>query len=471
MPSHIIEFVNREYELDQICRPGSKRFIILDGAPGLGKTDLLHKVKERYEALKRPVWRAAYIDLHQDPQFSSQVTAVAWPALAEAIIGALPNPGAVGHIQPGTSEEGIASILVPYVTRLQSNVLLLFDGIEVLPRETSAWLERLIRDLDQGQKKARRELRAVFAGRYVRDWGHSRLFPLPPISLSSFDRVAVTDMIRQVIEAADTDVDQDSVDELAWWILDVSGGHPQGICDILRVISTVGFIYPNLEFTFLRQQFSSNGASGTLLELCIEPIIDKILSEVPQQLHQVLSDISPIRGFNPDLLDLLLQRQAIDQAGGRAGWELIRALTQTHLIKRATAANPMYSDHILRRMLAVQLRLRNPARHQQIQTHARDIFHQWALGQGPLDDQVRRVAILESLYHTLQLEPPTSPEPAVQNKLAGQLDAYVSSIPGQSHKDQIRDALCNDQELVALIEHRAGIAAFQALLGLIDRYL
>lgn len=131
----------------------------------------------------------------------------------------------------------------------------------------------------------------------------------------------------------------------------------------------------------------------------------------------------------------------------------------------------MYSDQILRRMLAVQLQLNHPGRHRQIQEHAQDIFHQWALGHGPPGAQVRRVAIIESLYHALRLEPPTHAAGAVQTKLEQLLDTYVSGIPSQTHKMQLKDAFCNDQELAALIEHRAGRAAFPALLGVIDHYL
>ncbi len=470
MPSDTIEFVNRDFELEQICRPSSRRFIILDGAPGLGKTDLLRKVQQRYEKVADGAWKGVYVDLKSDPQHSGPVTAIAWPSLARAITGALPNPRVSGSIPPGTGEKGISAVLVPYLAGLRCNLVLLFDGIEVLPRETSAWLERLIRDLDEGLKNVKRELRAVFAGRYVRDWGHSQLFPLYTISLSSFDRVAVTDMVQQVTDAADAEIEAAAVDDLAWWVLEISGGHPQGICEILKVLSTVGFVFPDYEYTFHEQQFSYNGSTGTLLELCIQPIIGKILVEVPQQLHQVFTDISPLRRFDSDLLELLLKQKAIDRAGGESGWELIRALTQTHLIRDPVEADPMHSDQILRRMLAVQFRLNNPARYQLIQQHAQDIFHRWALGQGPPDPQVRRVAIIESLYHTLQLEPPSCAPVAIQRKLETQLDTYVSNIPSRTHKVQIRDALCNDQELATLIEHRAGRAAFQALLALIDRY-
>jgi hypothetical protein len=471
MPNHTIEFVNRDFELDQICSPGSRRFIVLDGATGFGKTDLLHKVRERYEASRRPVWRGGYIDLKTDPQFADRLAAISWPSLANAIIGALPGSGPSPSIPSGTDEEGIANVLVPYLAGLGCDVLLLFDGVEVLPLETSAWLERLVRHIDEGLKITGRALRAIFAGRYVRDWGHSHLFPLFTVSLSPFDRVAVTDMIKQVTDAAGTELDPSFVDELAWWVLYVSGGHPQGICDILRVVSTIGFVFPSLEYTFLRQVFSANGSRGTLLELCIEPIIDQILTKVPQQLHRVLKDISPIRRFDADLLDLLLKRKAIDDAGGQSGWELIRALTRTHLIREPTEADPMYRDQILRRMLAVQSRLSNPGRHQQIQEHAQGIFHQWALGQGPPGAQVRRVAIIESLHHLLQTEPQSSTAAAVQARLEAQLEKYVTNIASPIHKMQLKDALCNDQELTSLIEHRAGTAAIPALLSLIDRYI
>jgi len=465
-----IEFVNRAWELDFICKPVSPRFILVDGAAGYGKTHLLHRVKWSYEN-ERQGWKTALIDLKSDPQTASKDCNLAWLCIANAIVQQFnPTQGTVPAA--GEADEAvIIGALVPFLAKQKANVLLLFDGVEVLPPETSAWLKRLVYDLDRGLQRGRRELRVVFAGRHAEDWGRGTRYTLKTILLSPFDQVAVRDLVERVLQAGHESVEPPFLDDLAWWTLQVSGGHPHGICDVLEVIMAEGLIFTDLAYAFLNKQFTHNGQPGTLFELCIEPIIDELLHSVNPPLRAVLAAISPIRRFDPALLDTLLQQNVITTPQYQTGWDLTRALLQTHLIMPPTESDPMFSDQIVRRMLAMQLQIQNRERYWQIHKWAQKIFHNWALGLEPVAADIRRVAILESLYHALQLESPEVAPDTIHERLTQQLHEYLEGMDDLRAVFQLRSALSHDQELNDLINRQAGNQAFSALLNIVDRYL
>jgi len=466
-----IEFVNRAYELDLICKPGAPRFVLVNGAAGYGKTYLLREVKETYEK-EREGWKAASIDLTKDPQMTSEDCQLAWSCIANAVAQQwLSSQDETPAISVEASEAAVIGALVPYLVRQRANILLLFDNIEMLPPTTSAWLKRLVYDLDRGVKLARRELRVIFAGRYVGDWGEGTPYALSTLSLSPFNLVIVRTMVEQVVQTPSEPVEPDYLDDLAWWILHISGGHPRGICEVLQVVKAAGSIFPDLEFAFLHMQFTCNGRQDTLFRLCIEPIIDKLLQTVKSQLRAVLAAISPVRRFDQELLDTLLGQTAIAASGHCSSWELVRALLQTHLISPPTAGDPMFSDQIVRRMLAMQMQIQDPDRWRQINERALSIFQNWAIGSGPPDAQVRRTAIIESLYHALQLEPQDAPPDAVQERLMQRLDKYLAGIQNMRDILQLRNALGQDTELKDSINRQAGNQAFSALLNVVDRCL
>jgi hypothetical protein len=476
-----IEFVNRAYELDLICKPGAPRFILVDGPTGYGKTHLLRKVRETYEENEREEWDAALIDLKSDPQTVSTDSRMAWPCIANAIIqqfdssqDSMPTVAVrTNKVDTADLENDIVDVLVPFLAQQRANVLLLFDGVEVLPSDTSAWLKRLAYDLDLGLREGKRLLRVVFAGRYVGDWGKGVPYALFTLSLSPFEQTTVRFMVEQVAQTADVKATSGYLDDLAWLVLHISGGHPRGICDLLEVICAEGFILPKrrLKSILLKRQFGRNGQEGTLFELCIKPIIEELLQSVESPLCEVLAEISCIRRFDQELLDTLMNQGVVSAPGYTSSWELIRALLKTHLISPPTAGDPMFSDQIVRRMLTVQMQIQDPTRWQQTNERALETFHNWALGSGPIDPQVRRSAILESLYHTLQLMPQGDPPSVVQDRLVERLNEYLGRIDSIRDVLQLRNALSQDQELNDLIDQRASSTAVRALLGSIDQYL
>ena len=77
------EFVNRAYELEQICRLGGPKFILVDAPAGYGKTFLLRKVKETYDV--KEDWDSVLVDLRSQPEMSSNQIEQARTAIANEI--------------------------------------------------------------------------------------------------------------------------------------------------------------------------------------------------------------------------------------------------------------------------------------------------------------------------------------------------------------------------------------------------
>jgi hypothetical protein len=465
-----IEFVNRAYELELICRPGAPRFVLIDGAAGYGKTYLLHRIQEKY-ADEHQGWKTAVVNLKRERQAASSDPDVARPCIANAIIREFaPRRSSAPEVRGGTRAEEIIEALLEFLTGLNADVLLLFDGIEELPPDTSVWLKHLVRDLHLGLQENNRELRVVFAGRYVRVWGRGAPYAVKYRSLSPFDLETVRAMVEHVAATTGRHPRTTYLAALSWWVLYLSGGHPRGICDLLQLCSARGFIFRRLKYVLLTRPFQRDGKEGTLFQLCIEPIIDDILADVEPPLRGVLAALSPIRRFDQELLVTLLGRDTASEAGYASDYELIRALRRTHLIRPPTAADPMFADQIVRRMLAVQMELQDPKRFCQINERALEVFHSWALGQGPQDPEIRRVAIIESLYHTLQLTPAGARNAETCATLEKKLDEYLAGIQNMRHVLQLRDALDQDSELTDLINRRAGTECVQALEDVIDRF-
>jgi hypothetical protein len=84
---------------------------------------------------------------------------------------------------------------------------------------------------------------------------------------------------------------------------------------------------------------------------------------------------------------------------------------------------------------------------------------------------VRRTAIVESLYHRLQLVPPRTAPADVQAELDETLDTYLAGLSHVRDIMQLKDALQSDKELTDLIERQAGLAAMPSLLHTLDHYL
>jgi hypothetical protein len=468
-----IEFVNRDHELDSICKPGMPRFTLVDGAAGFGKTYLLHKVKEFYEHNQRELWKAAYIDLKQDPAMQSEDTSIAQLYIANAIIKQFASSSPMPVISAEVGEQGIVNMLVPFLIRQKADVLLLWDGVEVLSHSTSGWIKRLMYDLDQGLQRGNRKLRVVFSGRYISisDWGRGAHYPLQTISLSPFNSMTVYEMIGSIAKTLDIQPDRLYLSELTWHVLHISGGHPQGICRVLIKIAEAGFILPDIKHAIFEMKFQNGGQFGTLFQICIEPIIQTLVRDLRETLLDTFKKLSPIRRFDPEILTYLLQKNLIMTHDNQSGWDLIREMLRTHLISAPNQSERMFSDQIVRRMLAMQLQLNNKKLFNEINEKAQELFDKWACKRELVNTEVWRVAVIESLFHTLQLASQNKSASTLQNTLIERLNTYIVGTNDPRDLLQLKDALARDVELNDLISRYTGNNTMQILLDLVENQI
>jgi hypothetical protein len=479
--SYEIEFANRTYELDQICKPGGPRFILVDAPAGYGKSYLLRRVKETFGEWGN--WVVVLVDLRSIPDMGSDEVGVARAAIANEVatqVGReeIANP----QMDGGKVTFALNKLLQP----MGQKFLLLFDGIEVLSAAASDWLRSMIGELDNALWTTRKELRVVLAGRYGKDWSQRTGFRLRLLELSPFDLAVVRPIVYDALARSQlaAQVDQVFVDALVTYTQWISGGHPQAICGIVSEIEKLEIVPPNLEFFFFSNVFQRDGRSGTMFDLYVEPIVEEILGE--SKVKGELETISVFRKFNPDILDLLIKDGEIH--GFPDGWSLLQALMKTHLVDTPNLANPMYSDEIVRRMLAIRMRIKSLPRYERLNRRAGVIFNTWAQGErlegipedGELDTQVRLVSIVESLYHALALMPHgigqagaqrTSIEQRNEDGIVEEIWQYREKMQKPDTVRRLMAALMEDQELEDLICSRAGERGYSRLLSTVESFV
>lgn len=464
------EFVNRIYELDCVCRPGGSRFKLIDGAAGYGKTRLLGKIKETFESSTHEKWRAGYVDLKRHPAMSAGDLPAAKLSIARAVIAGFPSARSARRNSKPSSDGEIINRLVEHLCGLDANIVLLWDSIDVLPQPTGTWLKQMVYELDQGLKSGRQKLVVVFSGRYVGDWERDAPYPITAIHLSPFDYAVVQEMIELRAAAAHRLLEPAYLDDLTWHVLYVSGGHPKGICCLLDRIAKAGFIFRDLHNAFFVQKFHHAGSSGTLFQLCIEPIIKELTGDLSPWLQDAFRSLSPVRRYNRDILDHFMRMQLFTPpagAGADASWDLLRDLLRTHMLRPPTLGDPMYSDQILRRMLAVQLQVTNRTLFEKVNAEAQVCFDNWASSRDGRDAQTWRTAVVESLYHTLQPEANGTGPANSRDTVMDLASRYLEQAKDEVDLHQLNDALARDQELKDLIARRTGSDTVRHLGGLI----
>lgn len=494
MPQEDLEFVNRQYELELICNPLAPQFIIIDAPAGYGKSYLLQKIALDYQQSPEfQSWKICSVDLKNNQSMSSDQFFQSWTAIANAIVdgfkGSLPITISQ-DIPKDQADHILASQLVPFVAKQGADVLLMFDGIEILQSNTSNWLVNLVLTLQKSLENGNRQLRVIFAGRNTRGW--EQKFPMiRKRSLSPFDYKVVKEMVGMVVAREQIQARKVYLDQLSWYVLRLSGGHPRGIRNILDTTVNLGLIFPDLEYTFREQKFIKNGRGVSLFEYSVEENIYVILKNVDPILVILLEALSAIRRFDLNLLIKLIDQKAlisrnepIDWVGLNQGdlsssldekqkadiiWRLLKQLLGANLISPPSAAIPMFSDEILRRLLAKKMELQTPKIYINLNEIAKGIFRDWVRTQET--PGLRRVATLEILYHTLQLTPAGTSPADMKSILENELKESLATFTSWTEVQQLRSLFDDDDELKELIEQRAGATAPANLLDVIDNFL
>ncbi len=504
-----LEFVNRSHEKDSICNPTPQRFILIDGAAGYGKSRLLDQVEGWYRK-DAPTWKAVRVDLNLE---------------RDAVQGSLPGSAFVvanliakqlGESQPlslsdaATWEKGLLTDLMPIFNSITGNVILLFDSIELLSFEAGNWLKRLINSLYNSLGRISKDFRTIFAGRNVKGWERNPDFPVRVLELSPFNYSPIWEMIGQVASEVGVGSGDKFLDELTWWTLRISGGHPGAIHNVLEILYERKLYVPDdLYFFFMKKHdFQFKGRAGSLFDVCVEPYIPELLRKTAIDLNwellaPVLQAMSPVRHFNSDVLVWLfdqniilknmekvvpwktdwqilstllggdLEQELDGDAKNKLAWDLIKRLLRERLISSPTVDNPMFSDRIVRRMLAMRLQLHSPRCYRYVHELALKVFDQWASAdsQQLVKAEVRRVAIQDILFHDLMIVPDGRKSTKLYSDLQKRIRDYLSSIYDPSEVYQLKSALETDDELGDLVRRRLGGKAWFDLLTMFDQIM
>jgi hypothetical protein len=469
-PSVLCEFVNRANEVDLVCAPSAPRFIVVDAPAGYGKTYFLYRIRARYED-ERVKWRAGYVDLKPDPIMRHTEWKRALPCILNSLMASFGSLATGALIPAGASFEAMSLRLAAFLTgqlRDSPGVLLLWDGIEVLPDETSTKLQQLMFELYESLQNVGKTLVVIFSGRYVSDWGSGVYeFPLRILALTPFDYSVVRDMIlgRAALLGVTPPKDE-YLDNLTWNVLYLSGGHPHSICCLVDQIARYHFVFPNLHYAFFEDNQHQYGAHhGTFFQTCIEPIIQVLSADLSPWLQAVFLRLSPVRRYSPAILDHFMLEHLIPTPPVlHNGWGLMRAMEQTHLVRPPIMSDPMYSDQIVRRMLAVKLRLTAPEDYACINAAAESLFDGWASQRSLVERQVWCTSVIESLYHTLQAVPEVGARAELQGRVLRKVKAYLEQAIELSDLHQLRDALRRDEELRDLLKRYTGADTFRRIL-------
>ncbi len=469
------EFANRTEELRLACPTGARPFILISAPAGYGKTYLLHRLRRRYEHEESVSWRAGYVDLKPSAVMRGKDEGVALLYMVNALIASFHQRPPVREIRSGADETAIYHRLSTFLTGQLSNspgALVMWDGVEVLPDETGTMLQNMMVKLSQHLQAQHKKLVVVFSGRYVRNWGKGISDAArTTIVLTPFDSAVVRQMIAERAARLNIALPSEAyLDDLTWNVLDLSGGHPHGICSVVDRISEDNLVFDELAYAFFSvNEYHYGEHVGTLYQVCIEPIIHVLTDELEPLLRPIFQRLSPVRRYSPAILDYLVDKHLITLPPHIGdGWALLKAMQDTHLVRKPTKGDRMSSDHIVRRMLAVQLRITDKQEFARINAAAEELFDGWAGNRSRIEAQLWWTAVIESLYHTLQPEPQEPTPDALRDVVLGKARRYMAQITDDEDLDQLDDALDKDQEFKDLLRRRTGDRTLQLLTDLFD---
>lgn len=400
-------FTNRMVELDEkILGPSSKSFVYVTGPAGYGKTYLIDEIRRRLAGDDQIEWHVVYYKCQKTDQDQVILTDLA------RVMG---YAGVTIREMNGFLQL-VKKVFEGNEKHKPKGLFLVFDEVEKWKSDNArvnewekvaGWVQQeLVPNLDDILAREGVRFRAIFAGRYIS--GLADDFPLPSkllsdsVSLSSFDleivEIFVRDTLSRFFGRGET-YGNEYVRGLAANVLEITGGHPGAIADLLQYIGeTEGF---NVS---LRTYFCDNHRQE-LFEKFVADKIEGLLKDVPDSLKSVLEFLCVFRGFNNTTLDTVL-RQGLVSWVNQDGWALLRHIAATHLIVKKPG--PLYCDRILQRILNARNKFLFPDRYRELHRFAASLYLHWVRGQDvdgkPLDtppsgtDQI--VYAVEYLYHS-----------------------------------------------------------------------
>jgi hypothetical protein len=214
----ILSFKNRTAEIEKIFSATTKNFIVLDAPAGYGKTELLKKIVEKYDA-ENENSGTEFIDLKQQKSI-------------QQALSYLYGKNGFGDYHSNK----LAHLLA------EKNNLIIFDNAEHISD-----IESLFIFLKETQDYDFSNIKIIISGRYIASginatrWKKNNfdIIPLSPLNQN---------VIREIInERSPRTLRNDAKQKLAKKIYFLSGGHPQIIAILIALLEKDGWIFLNTD--------------------------------------------------------------------------------------------------------------------------------------------------------------------------------------------------------------------------------
>jgi len=384
-----IPFTNQENIIWPIISEHSRPYHILDAPAGYGKTALLLELKRR---LEKEFW-CVYVSTARNKtitglikalfeEFSLTVPPIAdnfsmSPNELEVIIGKLGNELKKKHNKK--SKNGFV-ILIDIEKIAQPEIEILSNGIESLINTLHRSLQA-----DQYLRSKPNALRVIIGGRYLarnEDLPLTKQLPFQVHKLSLFSY----DILLQWVTSSDSSVSylaNDELKHLSAHIMYLSGGHPGAIAPLLEKYSE-GLMKPDAFLSYNRHD----------IEHILNEQINQIISDIPLQLQNVMSTLSPCRRVTPRFLGEFMIQGLIE---GGDGYALADELTMSYLM---TYDDGFLQGGVTRGVLAFGLRQTQLKHFIHICQTAKQIY-QNDLSKPNISQPI--IVAIELLYQELQL--------------------------------------------------------------------
>lgn len=471
----LLKFRDREQTRSAILGSDA-RHIELYGPGGVGKTYLLHHITQGFEDV-----RSVYINLE---------TCTGSAEIMAEVMRQLTGVQPATPVKHADFARAVEKLHKPGSGPGYNHFVFLFDAArdEENHREVIKWLigeNGLINDnkfllfLERLQILDDVKLQVVIATRkpmvqtQQEDYHDNFLFA--PIGIDHLTRKPIPkeDAVNLMLwELADyyeqripKKLQQDIISNLYY----ITGGHPRCIQSVLFALADIKFLPTENDWKEFFNQY------------VLPTIEQEMLVQIPSELRSTFEILSVFRCFDKQILITLIERQKISglpvgQTTADQASNLRNRLVETSLVNEPDKKETMYTmNFTIRRVLELDMVYNNPARYQEINEIALEIFTERLEHPERLSDKERSVgrfihSYIEIIYHFLKV---LEADPSVNRKIvcAKTAEKLKTSLPlllnaiDSSDLPRLRSFFLEDQELQEIIERISGDSAcYQNLL-------
>lgn len=458
------EFVNRQSELSLLnverLRASLSPYVLISAPAGYGKSYLMRHLVAAMEADETLcyTWGYRYIDF--DRQIGTPIGYIVQSITGQSL-----------QHDPDSAMDLVCRYIVQMVADPLPDdhggrraVLLIFDSVERLDDQTAQWLCKLLGALRKRTRSGQAEIvtvRAIIAGRNVEPfWENyartSARLPAPQrIELTPFDDNPIQDLVWRQGRAVRVTLDEQTVVQIADELQFLSGGHPRVICSLIEELASQSFAIGPVEEYFQQQR-------EYLTRRHLAPVVDGLLDAIDAPLVEAVRVLSVFRRVNANTVQALVKAGALLMPPNTDEVMLLGELQRHHLLSKPCIREPFYRDHLMRRILALDMAhsSKDRALYRRLNRIAVELYESWIhnLGQGlpdtPLKATQRLLSVAEWLFHALQDE--AIDEQRLEDEFQNHAQAVSVESASLPVTDLIMHEIAQDPETCYLLRHRLG---------------